>query len=246
MSLATDSATLLGVPAELRRRIYDYVCHLDIDCNVLGNIEHYCSRGIKARLIVNPEADLTATISWINLSLSCRKIALELNSFMLERSLFNNETNRIYSLDLNVHNAQKEAIRTATWRKIPCPPRHAQILVMNIKIASGCGPWTDGGPASLARAVYQMLNHTCHNGPRMVRRHTLRNHMQIKDLIINIDIGSVIRPPRSACNTDPEYNYAQFVKAFQQISKAGLLFGYVGNIKVRRIEDEDSSEEDSM
>lgn len=67
--------------------------------------------------------------------------------------------------------------------------------------------------------------------------------MQVRDLIIDIDIGGISRPPRNACNTDPEYNYSQFVKAFQKISMAGLLFGYVGNIKVRRtdgIGDEDS------
>lgn len=162
---------------------------------------------------------------------------------MLESSFLNDQINGVYSLDLHVYNDQKEAIRKAIWRKIPCPPQHAQVLVMNITTTRGDGPWTEGGPASLARAVYQMLNHTCHNGPLMIRRHALRRHMQIKDLVINIDIGGVIRPPRSACNTDPEYNYDQFVKCFQQISKAGLLFGYVGSVKVRRAGDQEAGED---
>lgn len=237
MSIENTRATLLGLPAELRLRIYEYVCHLEIDCTILNNIEHYMSRGIKARLILNQEANLRSNIPWINLSSTCKIIAAELKFFMLEASFLNSQINRIYSLDLEVYNAQtQDAVRKAIWRQIPCPPQHAQILVMNIATSSGFGPWTDGGPASLARAVYQMLNHTCHNGPRMIRRHELKSHMQVKDLIINIDIGGTIRPPRSACNTDPEYNYSQFVKAFQQISKAGLLFGYVGSIKVRRVD----------
>lgn len=235
MSTDSDQASLLGLPAELRLRIYQYVCHLEINCTILNNIEHYMSRGIKARLILNQEANLGSNIPWINLSSTCRTIAAELKSYMLEASFLNDQMNRIYSLDFEVYNAQsQEAIRKAIWRQIPCPPQHAQILVMNISTSSGFGPWTDGGPASLARAVYQMLNHTCHNGPRMIRRRELSKHMQVRDLIINIDIGGISRPPRSACNTDPEYNYSQFVKAFQQISRAGLLFGYVGNIKVRR------------
>lgn len=226
----------MALPPELRLKIYGYVCHLDIDCTVLQNIEHYCSRGIKARLIQNPNANLAVDVPWTSLTLTCKTIPSELRSFMLEGSFLGNEHNRTYVLDLDVYNGSEEAIRKAVWRKVPCGPAHTQILEMNIVTATGEGPWTDGGPASLARAIYQMLNHTCHNGPRMIRRRPLAHHMQVKDLIINIDPGGIIKPPRSACNTDPQFNYALFVKAFQQISRAGLLFGYVGNIKVREIE----------
>lgn len=60
--------------------------------------------------------------------------------------------------------------------------------------------------------------------------------MRIKDLVINIDIGGIAKPPASGCNIDPQFNYSLFVNGIQQISRAGLLFGYVGNIKVREVE----------
>lgn len=239
MSSETNRASLLGLPPELRLKIYGFMCHVDINCTILQDIEHIFRRGAKAKLIPNPEANLALSVPWINLPLTCRTICSELKSFMAGGPFLSNEDNRIYVLELDVYNDKTKAIRKAVWRKVPCPPEHAQILQMNIVTVTGDGPWTEGGPASLARAVYQMLNHTCHNGPRMVRRRPLPNHMQVKDLTINIDIGLIIKPPRSDCNTDPQFNYSQLVNGFQQISRAGLLFGYVGNIKVREVDKSD-------
>lgn len=152
----------MGLPPELRLKIYGYVCHLNIDSTILEDIEHHCRRGTKATLIPNPKANLNISIPWLSLLLSCRTVHSELKSFMVEGTFLGNPLNRIYVLELEVYNKdKKKAIRKAVWRKLPCPPEHAEILNINVVTRTGEGPWTEGGPASLARAIYQILNHTC-------------------------------------------------------------------------------------
>lgn len=154
--------TLPGLPTELRAKIYDYVLHMDVDCIVLKNIEHVTgSNGTQAVLIPNIRANVRSLIPWLNLQLTCKAIAVEMRSYMKGASFLNVELNRTYALDLEVyHNSvSSKHDRLVKWRSIPCPPTHAKFLVVNVLPRRGPAPWTEGGPASLARAIYQILNH---------------------------------------------------------------------------------------
>jgi len=64
--------------------------------------------------------------------------------------------------------------------------------------------------------------------------------MQLGDVIINIDIGKPMRPPRLECNIEPKYNYSDLIKGFRQVVLAGLPFGLIGNMKIRQMGHEDS------
>ncbi|KAK3681529.1 hypothetical protein LTR37_020872 [Vermiconidia calcicola] len=211
-------ASFLGLPAELRLKIYEYLVHTDINCRILDNVLHTSGcRGTAARLILNPSATLSSSVPWLSLLMTCRDVASELNWFMNDAALLNDERNRT----------------CATWRSLPCKPSQARNVVMNVKARSGSGPWTEGGAASLARALYQMLNHVAHNGPRLERHSQLKEHMRLQELILNIDIGEYTSPPALGCNTFPDFNYALFQGGWTQISKTGFLMGYVGKTLLR-------------
>ena len=238
MAHATNRASLLGLPAELRLKIYDYANHTDINCLVLENVTHTSgpSTGTRAILIRKADANLALSIPWLNLRFSCKSIQSELDAFMTKAAFLNAEQNRTYTLDVEIENDDStiKASRRATWRALPCPASYMQVLVMNVSASSEFGPWTEGGAASLARAVYQILNHLCHNGPQIITRHQLKDHMRFCELIINVDQGTAIKRENvaSGCDSNPKFNYSLFANGLCQLARKGYMFGYVEKVKL--------------
>ncbi|KAK5173676.1 uncharacterized protein LTR77_002357 [Saxophila tyrrhenica] len=236
MATTIPEASLLGLPTELRLRIYDYVLQADINCPIVVDIVHSSdSNGTQAALIPNAEAAFSSKIPWLNLRTTCRRISHELQSYVQDSSCQKNDFNRTYVLDLEVsrHYDRGPATRTVTWRSIPCAPAQARYIIMNVITRSGPGPWTDGGSASLARAVYQVLNHAVHMGPRIFRKSLLPHHMKLQDLIINIDIGVYCSAPIRGCNTNPEINGSLFQSGWMQISRTGFWSGYLERTRLK-------------
>ena len=236
-SIMTDPEIppILKLPTEIRLKIYDLIIHSDIDCRIINDVLHTSdSNGTQATLIPNQHAVLKEYIPWLNLQLTCRDIEAEIKSFMGESSFLNRPQNRTYVLDFDVYShAGRKAIRSATWRSLPCPPLQAQHIVMNIVSRTGPTPFTEGGAASLARALYQSLNHLMHNGPRFHTNSLLERHMRIEDLVINIDAGSHTATPASGCDANPPSNYSLFKGGWTQISRTGFLNDYVGKTILR-------------
>lgn len=232
-----EKATFLGLPTELRLRIYDFAIHADIDCTILTDIDHTADprRGTQATLIPNPDAKFSRAVPWYNLKQTCKSVTSELHNFMTDISFRNDELNRTYILDLAIHNDwMSKPERALRWRHLPCYPTQAQFLVINVITLSGSGPWTEGGPGSLARAVFQILNHLCHNGPRILTKQQLPDHLQIWQLTINVErLGAATMSPAPGCNSDPRFNYALFIGGWEQISRSGHLHGFVENIKLQ-------------
>ncbi|KAF2480990.1 hypothetical protein BDY17DRAFT_354821 [Neohortaea acidophila] len=233
--MASPNLSFLQLPAELREKIYLLtLLHLDVKCTVLDDIQHSCTtRGTHATLVANPTARLAHHIPWMNLALTCKTIRADLKAIHARSSFLAGVENRTYVLDLDIYNGDPSTtIRKAVWRRMPCSPDLVHTLVINVAAQTGNGPWSEGGPASLARAIYQLLNHFCHNGPLLHRETAIPNNIRIRDLIVNIDIGGLMKPPRAGCNVDPRFNYALLLSGFEQISRMGYLFGYVANIHV--------------
>ncbi len=241
MTTTIPRASLLGLPAELRLKIYDFTLLADVDCRVIDDIDHSKdSNGTHATLIPNPRADLALAIPWLNLLLTCRIISSELRSYLRESACLKHNENRTYVLDLKVLGSQvQKPRRTIIWRRIPCAPNEANCLVMNVSTRPEPGPWTEGGPASLARALHQVLNHTVHLGPRMVRDTLLEKHMELQDLLINVEIGSTCSSPAIGCDSDPKFNWGLFKGAWTKVSRTGFLFGYFELIRLKNNENEE-------
>jgi hypothetical protein len=220
-------ASLLGLPTELRLKIYEHLILADIDCKIDSN-------GTQATLIPHSEYELSASVAWLNLPLTCKAIADELRSLVENSSPLKSTPNRTYVMELNVYKVDgRKPIRTATWRRIPCAPTQAQAIIMKVNTSSGPGPWTEGGAASLARALYQLLNYTMHLGPRIFRTALLPEHMVLRELQVDVDVGENCNPPASGCNTDAEINWRLFVGGWRQISRTGFLTGYLETTRLR-------------
>ena len=230
----SEETTLLGLPTELRLRIYDFCIHLDPLCVVLKDIQHTTSsNGTRAVLLPNPGLKLHRHVPWLNLRLTCRFIAAELESYISDAAFLKQRSNRTYELDLDVYCNDRpiKSNRLVIWRSLPCPPEKAQFLVINVAAKRGAGPWTEGGAASLARALYQLLNHLFHKGPRLAGA-KLERHMRIRELIINVDLGTERSPPELGCNTQPLYNWRGFLSGWEQVSKTGYLVNYLEKTKL--------------
>ena len=240
---ARAETTFLGLPTELRLKIYNYIIHADPECIILRDIQHVTgSNGTQAVLLGNSKANLRSHLSWLDLQLTCSAIASEIRSYMTGPSFLNVEENCTYVLDLDVYNnsGSSKANRLATWRSLPCHPADAKVLIVNVATRRGPAPWTEGGPASLARALYQIFNHLVHKGPKIVTTPLLPDHMRLRELIVNVDIGVDCEYPALGCNTVTERNYRLLVTGWGQVSKTGFLMDYLERTKIRRIDDDGS------
>lgn len=56
--------------------------------------------------------------------------------------------------------------------------------------------------------------------------------MRIRELTINVDIGTERSPPELGCNTQPLYNWRLFVSGWEQVSKTGFLVNYMEKTKL--------------
>lgn len=238
--MSPPEASLLGLPTELRLRIYDFVIHSDLGYKILKDVFHSSdSNGTQATPIPEEGPDFHSFITWLNLPLTCRHIALELQSYVTQCSASEHGHNRTYVMDFEVENhVGRAATRSLTWRRIPCKPAQVQNIVINVKHTTGTGPWTDGGAASLARALYQILNRVMHLGPRIFRTTLLSKHMEIQNLYINVDIGTYTKPPATGCNTNPGMNWGLFQGGWKPISRTGFLSGFVEVTRLRSIGDD--------
>jgi hypothetical protein len=113
--MATPS--FLGLPTELRLRIYEYVFAADINARVIENIRHSSgSNGTQALMIPNETISLQDSIPWLRLPLVCHQIYEELQSGILNR-----KRDRTYSADLEVcNNPSSKVVRSVIWKRIPC------------------------------------------------------------------------------------------------------------------------------
>lgn len=239
MQTPTPSASLLGLPIELRLTIYDLIINSDVNYRFVEDIYHiFDSHGTQATLVPTPPADLHTVIPWLSLASSCRQISSELRSHIEDCKSRDTQRNRAYEVDLEIFRPPRQRdIRMATWRQIPCAPAQVTSIIMNVKVGSGSGPWTEGGPASLARAVFQILNRTVHLGPRIFRTSLLPDHMKLQDLYINVDIGRYTELPARGCQTDPRLNWFRFQEGWKEISRTGFLTGFVETTRLRSIGD---------
>ena len=239
MANEISRASLLGLPTELRLKVYDHAIHTDTECVVLSDVveTRICEnkgRHLNAVPVPNQDADSLRNIPLVSLQLTCKTIAAETMDWLAtNRAHMEDDQNSTYVMDLDVYGLDDGSPqRQVTWRKLPCSPGTARMLVVNIAAHSAPTPWAGGGPISLNRALYQVLNHLCHNGPRIITGSQLKNHMHLKQLQINLHIGPYDLKPAGNRDSNCQMNYGHFKGAWEKLAICGLLFGYVDNIAI--------------
>ena len=233
-------ASFLGLPVELRLRIYQCVVEIDVDHVVLPKITTREGRrhGYRAHFDPNEYTALITQLPWINLKKTCKIIEAELASFMSAKSFLDNRSNREYVLDLDLYSDDRFEFVSATWRKVPCPPNHAQCITINV-IDTAKAPLTTpegstwnratfGSPyAAGCRILFQLVNHICHNGPCIIRKHRLSKYMRVQEVAFNL--WSTSAPVGSGA---PQFDSDEFINALTNVVQQGTFHGYVETVTI--------------
>ncbi|KAK4502993.1 hypothetical protein PRZ48_006420 [Zasmidium cellare] len=231
-----NRASLLGVPAELRREIYSHVFTTDIQHTILSEWHHTFSRDIGFKSVPDLVKDEKLTIPWLNLMLTCKALAIELRAVMMEPSFQADEQNTTYVIDLEATRGGM-ALGAATWRQLPCAPVQARCIEAYYNASCGLQTWGDGGPHGITSGLYQTLNHLVHCGPRFDMKRPLPQPMHIEELRLVVEERGV--PPREEANThflvrkrDAETTMISLGSIVGQIVNTGVLRGFVDRVRV--------------
>ncbi|KAF7351219.1 hypothetical protein MSAN_01553000 [Mycena sanguinolenta] len=127
----------LGLPTELRLRIYEAVFDSPLDCQVTRRIRN------------KPPAHTVPAlpVPWLRLMLVCKAITEELRHLHTSR-------NTTYELEIDNLDKRHRIADEVTWRRIPCPPSSIRTLQANLTLHVGTTFWGDGGPMPLLSELY--------------------------------------------------------------------------------------------
>ena len=136
-------ASLLGIPPELRLQIYDSLFDEDVDYNVIKRWTGSFQEGsFSTSPMRNPEARLM--LPWLSAMLSCRTIAHEMQSLMRDHKEGDSKYTT-YVMAAELGNGGDD-VRDVTWRRLPCAPSDAEVLIIECGAESDdFEPWGDGG-----------------------------------------------------------------------------------------------------
>lgn len=161
-------ASFLGIPRELRMKIYDYVFDFNIEYTPP------CGYGFRA--------DARLQLSWLNLMLTCATTAGEIRSIMDTAAFSVGQANTSYELDLQ---CSKFTLTSTKWTKIPCTPSRVQDVIVHFNAVFLYRFWCDGGPMTIVSELYQTLNLLIHCGPTLDSRRPLPQLMKLRQIVIH-------------------------------------------------------------
>ncbi|KAK0338254.1 hypothetical protein LTR02_005968 [Friedmanniomyces endolithicus] len=223
-------ASLLGIPPELRLQIYDSLFDEDVDYNVIKRWTGSFQEGsFSTSPMRNPEARLT--LPWLSAMLSCRTIAHEMQSLMRDHKEGDSKYTT-YVMAAELGNGGDD-VRDVTWRRLPCAPSDAEVLIIECGAESDdFEPWGDGGPRNIVRSMYQTLNLFLHCGPRLDPTKPLPSgHVHLRELVVNVRMRGEIRQYFSMSGEPVKFSRSAYTLIRDMILRplcyTGLLVGYV-------------------
>ena len=183
-----SSASLLGLPKELRFLIYDYTIHTAVNyCFSFTQGDAHSDRD----LFATPQGsdNLKSRLPWLNLMLTCKHTASEMEAFMSGDVYLSGKANHSYVMDTTVDsNAQDPDCRgEVAWRRIPCHPRNAKALIINLRTRHAARSKAGiGDPAQAAIWLCDISKLVLCCGPRMVYNRPLAHGMNLQKITISI------------------------------------------------------------
>ncbi|KAI1742791.1 hypothetical protein F4680DRAFT_411751 [Xylaria scruposa] len=220
--------TFLGIPREIRQYIYHYVIRSDLDYEVVklykdGRNNH----GSTTVMYKHPVE--TLTVPWVNLLHTCKYINTELGAYMSSPLILGDEVNRTYTMD--IYGTAGKALRSTTWKNIPCSPSNVNTILVNIHIdrRSQRRPIHvrgDGGPRPVVRQLYQTLNLLLHNGPILSRASPLQQPLKLKNLDVHLIVTSD-GVPDAPIPADTGLKWCLVT-----LKNVGLLKGYIDHVNI--------------
>lgn len=183
-------AALLGMPPELRLKIYDEVLGFDRGQLTIHDPAHPLDhewrftykdlwsheRGFGTRISRHDTS--LPYISWLSLLSTCSVVRGELKGHMstvaaaaaFQASSATDEAeheaavNTAWTYELCIA-ASYRKLTDAVFISLPCSPTDCRALTAHITLPRGLSFWGDGGPMPILRELYQTLNRFLHCGP---------------------------------------------------------------------------------
>jgi len=251
MSTSTDSAgpadppspnqaTFIGIPRELRLRIYDYLRHSPIEYQVLkGFNDDFTNGGFSAKPIRAEDQHLY--LPWLNVALTCRPLAHEIQSSLIsspasatagedaERRGESADHDRTYTLSMEL--IRQGQVGQVTWTTIPCAPSDVKTLVVTCNADSKTRFWGDGGPMGIVRSLYQTFNLFLHCGPNFNATRPLPARIRLQELVVVMAVAE-----RKNRQDGEEMSWSHPYRSMKSIlwtlEGTGLLSGYVEKLRI--------------
>lgn len=234
------TASLLGLPRELRLQIYRNVFSLDLKHVVVERWRDTFTTKDGFKSVPDLNEDEKLLVPWLCLMLSCKSIAVELRSIMEETSFLEDRSNLTYDLDLEATRGGM-SLGAVMLNKIPCPPDKVMFLNVHYNASRGFLAWGDGGPHGITSGLYQTLNHLLHCGPRLDSKKLLPQPMHITELRVMVESWGATTDNGedrdadyrlSERHTDPETTLYALGSVVGQIVNTGVLKGFVDRIRM--------------
>lgn len=226
---ASQKASLLGIPTELRLAVYDVVLNTDLDCRILEGWESGHGRqGFWSRPRRNEQARLD--VAWCNLLLTCKTIHDELEPHMSQT------LTGVYIAD--IERRSQHSLGSFTWRRLDCHPRNVKQMIVRFKHEGDFKStfWGDAAPHPIVRELFQTLNVLLHCGPRMDIKRELPEPMHIDKLAIIPVLPDLIP------GTHPSYRKTNFYRRHRisdqlrdfasNVCQQGIVYGLVDRFEV--------------
>ena len=232
--MQNSSASLLGLPSELRLKIYDLVCQQQLDVRPSNGFKlerHYPPhpnglQGSYVKVIHVRTRHACFAIPWLDLTLSCKALSQEIKEHMESLSYLNIDASRTLEMDLKpASQGECVSLVDVVWRKLPCPAQDVRRLIVHNYGA--------------ATTIMTALNIFLHCGISMDPRRPLTQHLDLGELMVNVLSSHALAIPEQTPGFDPvdeqarsklefEHTYA----ALSNYHQMGKLAGYIRNIRV--------------
>lgn len=234
-------ASFLGLPSELRLKIYDHVLDFDRDkpealvpfpdpekddWRFKYNSFHLLSDGFETEIQRRYIGQSLPRISWLSLQSTCRTVYHELRSHVLgpEKGQAHDSAHT-YALSIL---GGKGRLQGLHFTSMPCPPQDCRILRARISLrGSGIMPrfWGDGGPMPIVRELYQTLNRFLHCGPRLDAAKSLPHPLKLEKLVVTtyVEEGEDNGLPEEYRARWNERTFDEVYRLLRQLENTGLL-----------------------
>lgn len=188
---AASPTHLMDLPLELRLHIYDYVCHLALDVQLLAVDQRPDSKLLRSkrnhRIRMIKMVPITeVNIAWISLLNCCKSIRVELTDHMKSTTFLSNHWNRTYTLEKQL--TQTGDILT-TWCQIPCPMSAVRRLVIN-------GPLDEEHITETLHSVEHTLRRFVKCGLSFDHGRPLSDKLELDELQVEFSEDAVPLDPR--------------------------------------------------
>lgn len=200
-----ERASFLGIPLELRHRIYDQTIFLGLDrrftCTTdsadlkfrVDPDEFFSTAVGTAPLVHVPSthretteprvAEAETAVAWVSLRMTCRQIASEMDAYMQSSAVAKSEEHRTCKIVLGIFSAETMGV---TLKAGPCVPADISILQVDVQTYQQMTIWDAREFLPIAQQLFLLLDRFARCGPSFDTSRPLVQRIKLGKIHIEI------------------------------------------------------------